>query len=69
VTQILVTRGAGFIESNFVHATRRDRPGAAVTVLDAGLLPQYDDARKWICALESRIAEPVIVRRSSGARR
>ncbi len=33
--RLLVTGGAGFIGANFVHSTVRDRPGVAVTVLDA----------------------------------
>lgn len=33
--RILVTGGAGFIGSNFVHLTARERPGVEVTVLDA----------------------------------
>jgi dTDP-glucose 4,6-dehydratase len=33
--RLLVTGGAGFIGANFVHRTVRDRPGIAVTVLDA----------------------------------
>ena len=33
--RLLVTGGAGFIGANFVHATVRDHPQAAVTVLDA----------------------------------
>ncbi|WP_043781589.1 dTDP-glucose 4,6-dehydratase [Rhodococcus sp. JVH1] len=33
--RILVTGGAGFIGSNFVNDTVRDRPGIEVTVLDA----------------------------------
>ncbi|MDM7854018.1 dTDP-glucose 4,6-dehydratase [Cellulomonas alba] len=34
-SRILVTGGAGFIGANFVHQTVRERPDAAVTVLDA----------------------------------
>ncbi|WP_206473164.1 dTDP-glucose 4,6-dehydratase [Dietzia sp. KRD202] len=34
--RILVTGGAGFIGSNFVNLTLRDRPDATVTVLDVG---------------------------------
>ena len=34
-TRILVTGGAGFIGSNFVHHVLRERPEASVTVLDA----------------------------------
>ena len=33
--RLLVTGGAGFIGSNFVHHTLRDRPDVQVTVLDA----------------------------------
>jgi dTDP-glucose 4,6-dehydratase len=33
--RLLVTGGAGFIGANFVHATLRQRPAVAVTVLDA----------------------------------
>ncbi|WP_084039211.1 dTDP-glucose 4,6-dehydratase [Demequina sp. NBRC 110053] len=33
--KVLVTGGAGFIGSNFVHLTLRSRPEAAVTVLDS----------------------------------
>lgn len=33
--RLLVTGGAGFIGSNFVHQTVRERPDVAVTVLDA----------------------------------
>jgi dTDP-glucose 4,6-dehydratase len=33
--RLLVTGGAGFIGSNFVHQTVRDHPGVHVTVLDA----------------------------------
>jgi len=33
--RLLVTGGAGFIGSNFVHQTVRERPGVQVTVLDA----------------------------------
>jgi dTDP-glucose 4,6-dehydratase len=33
--KVLVTGGAGFIGSNFVHQTVRERPDAQVTVLDA----------------------------------
>ena len=33
--RILITGGAGFIGSNFVHYTLRHRPDAEITVLDA----------------------------------
>ena len=35
ITRLLVTGGAGFIGSNFVHTTREEYPETAVTVLDA----------------------------------
>jgi dTDP-glucose 4,6-dehydratase len=51
--RLLVTGGAGFIGANFVHATVRDYPNDAVTVLDAmtyastreSLAPVEDDIR------------------------
>ena len=51
--RLLVTGGAGFIGANFVHATMRDHPEDAVTVLDAmtyagsreSLAPVEDDIR------------------------
>ncbi|HEY1841400.1 MAG TPA: dTDP-glucose 4,6-dehydratase [Mycobacterium sp.] len=51
--RLLVTGGAGFIGANFVHATVRDHPDDAVTVLDAmtyagsreSLAPVDDDIR------------------------
>jgi len=46
---ILVTGGAGFIGSNFVHHLRREFPGARVTVLDkltyAGNLANLDSVK------------------------
>ena len=33
--RLLVTGGAGFIGTNFVHSTVRERPDVSVTVLDA----------------------------------
>ena len=41
--RVLVTGGAGFIGSNFVHQSVRERPEAAITVLDA--LTYAGDAR------------------------
>ncbi|GAA2234947.1 dTDP-glucose 4,6-dehydratase [Rarobacter faecitabidus] len=41
--KVLITGGAGFIGSNFVHQTVRARPGTQVTVLDA--LTYAGDAR------------------------
>src|ERR1700733_13147168 len=51
--RLLVTGGAGLIGANFVHATMRDHPDDAVTVLDAmtyagsreSLAPVEDDIR------------------------
>ena len=51
--RLLVTGGAGFIGANFVHATVREHPDDAVTVLDAltyagsreSLAPVEDDIR------------------------
>jgi len=51
--RLLVTGGAGFIGANFAHATVRDHPDDAVTVLDAmtyagsreSLVPIEDDIR------------------------
>jgi dTDP-glucose 4,6-dehydratase len=51
--RLLITGGAGFIGANFVHATVRDHPDDAVTVLDAmtyasnreSLAPVDDDIR------------------------
>ncbi|MFC9836890.1 dTDP-glucose 4,6-dehydratase [Rhodococcus sp. NPDC127530] len=50
--KILVTGGAGFIGSNFVHATARDRPGVRVTVLDS---LTYAGSRSSLSAVENSI--------------
>ena len=50
--RLLVTGGAGFIGSNFVHATARDRPGVRVTVLDA---LTYAGSRLSLSAVENSI--------------
>ena len=38
--RLLVTGGAGFIGANFVHATVREHPEDAVTVLDASSITE-----------------------------
>jgi len=50
--KILITGGAGFIGSNFVHRTLATRPGAEVTVLDA---LTYAGSRASLAAVEDRI--------------
>jgi dTDP-glucose 4,6-dehydratase len=50
--RLLVTGGAGFIGANFVHRTVRDRPGVAVTVLDA---LTYAGSREALTGLDGDI--------------
>lgn len=50
--RLLVTGGAGFIGANFVHRAVQDRPGVAITVLDA---LTYAGSRDSLSALEGRI--------------
>jgi dTDP-glucose 4,6-dehydratase len=50
--RLLVTGGAGFIGANFVHATVRERPQVAVTVLDA---MTYAGSRESLAAVDTRI--------------
>src|SRR3984957_20917022 len=50
--RLLVTGGAGFIGANFVHATVRDHPDDAVTVLDA---MTYAGSRESVAAVEDDI--------------
>ncbi len=49
--RLLVTGGAGFIGANFVHATVRDHPDDAVTVLDA---MTYAGSRESLVPVEDR---------------
>lgn len=50
--RLLVTGGAGFIGANFVHATLRERPEVAVTVLDA---LTYAGSRESLAAVADSI--------------
>ena len=50
--RVLVTGGAGFIGSNFVHSAMREHPGVAVTVLDA---LTYAGSRESLAGLEGAI--------------
>lgn len=50
--RLLITGGAGFIGANFVHATVRDRPDTAVTVLDAFT---YAGSRESLVPVADRI--------------
>ena len=51
--RLLVTGGAGFIGANFVHATVRDYPDDAVTVLDA---MTYAGSRESLVPVENDIS-------------
>jgi len=50
--RLLITGGAGFIGANFVHATVRDHPDDAVTVLDA---MTYAGSRESLASVDDRI--------------
>ena len=50
--RLLVTGGAGFIGANFVHRAAQERPGVAITVLDA---LTYAGSRESLAALGDRI--------------
>lgn len=61
----VVTGGAGFIGSNFVHATVTQRPDVEVTVVDrltyAGSRASLDSVADRITFVEGDIADPVLV--------
>ncbi len=50
--RLLVTGGAGFIGANFVHSTLRDRPGVAITVLDA---LTYAGSRESLASVDNEV--------------
>ena len=64
---VLVTGGAGFIGSNFVHQTVRERPDVRVTVLDAltyaGDERSLDPVEGKVVFAKGDIADPDIVDR------
>lgn len=65
--KILITGGAGFIGSNFVHYTLRHRPGCSITVLDAltyaGSRASLAAAGDQIDFVEGRIEDAALVDR------
>lgn len=65
--RILVTGGAGFIGSNFVHLTLRERPDAQITVLDkltyAGNRASLDSVAERITFVEGDVTDLVLVDR------
>ena len=65
--KVLVTGGAGFIGSNFVHLTLATRPDVEVTVLDAltyaGSTASLDGAMERITFVEGDVADAALVDR------
>ncbi|PPG74355.1 MULTISPECIES: GDP-mannose 4,6-dehydratase, partial [unclassified Rathayibacter] len=65
--RILVTGGAGFIGSNFVHLTLRERPDVRITVLDkltyAGDLRSVAPVSDRITFVEGDVADAPLVDR------
>ncbi|MFX4285453.1 dTDP-glucose 4,6-dehydratase [Janibacter sp. G349] len=68
--RVLVTGGAGFIGSNFVHQTLATRPDAEVTVLDAltyaGSLRSLDGVIDDVRFVEGRVEDAALVDRLVG---
>ncbi|MGL4175184.1 MAG: dTDP-glucose 4,6-dehydratase [Dermatophilaceae bacterium] len=69
--KVLVTGGAGFIGSNFVHLTLATRPDVEVTVLDkltyAGSTVSLDGVLDRVELVTGDVADPVVVDRLVGA--
>jgi len=65
--KVLVTGGAGFIGSNFVHLTLATRPDVEVTVLDAltyaGSTASLDGVMERITFVEGDVADAALVDR------
>ena len=65
--RVLVTGGAGFVGSNFVHWTLANRPGAEVTVLDlltyAGDLDNLSGALDEVTFVRGDVADVALVDR------
>ena len=63
--RVLVTGGAGFIGSNFVHRTLQTRPAVEVTVLDAltyaGSLTSLDGVLDRVRFVEGDVADAAVV--------
>ncbi|MCK4594590.1 dTDP-glucose 4,6-dehydratase [bacterium] len=64
--KLLITGGAGFIGSNFVHLLRRERPDWDLTILDkltyAGNPANLDTVKDEITFIKGDVAEPADVR-------